>query len=74
MHPNLYVHEKLLAQRRQELERRAAYSYLLADLPRQRLVLLRHGAAQLGSLLVALGSRLQQLEQRQQQEHVAYHR
>ena len=74
MHPNLYIHEKLVAQRRRELEREVADSYLLADQPRQRLVLVRHLVAQLGSLLVALGSRMQQLEQNQQHEHVAYHR
>ena len=74
MQPNLYVHEKLVAQRRRELEREVAYSYLLAGQPRQRLVMVRHLMAQLGSLLVALGSRMQQLEQNQQHEHVAYHR
>lgn len=74
MHPNLYVHEKLVAQRRWELEREVAHSYLLAGQPRQRLVMVRHLMAQLGSLLVALGSRMQQLEQNQQREHVVYHR
>jgi hypothetical protein len=73
MQPNLYVLEKLVAQRRRELEREVAYSYLLAGQPRQRLVMVRHLMAQLGSLLVALGSRMQQLEQNQQHNHVAYH-
>ena len=62
MQPNLYVQEKLMAQRSQELDRKVAYSYLLVGQPRQRLVMLRHLMAQLGSLLVAFGSRLQQLE------------
>ena len=74
MQPNLYVHEKLVAQRSRELEREAAYRYLLAGQPRQRLVMVRHLMAQLGSVLVALGSRMQQLEQNQQHGHVAYHR
>lgn len=74
MHPNLYVHEKLLSQRSQERDREVAYRYLLADQPRQRLVMLRHTAALLGLLLVALGSKLQRLERNQQHEHVVYHR
>jgi hypothetical protein len=74
MQPNLYVYEKLVAQRRWELEHKVAYSYLLAGQPRQRLVMVRHLMAQLGSVLVALGSRMQQLEQNQQQEQVVYHR
>ena len=74
MHPNLYLHEKFLAQRSQELDRAVAYSYLLVGQPRQRVVMLRHLVAQLGLLLVALGSRLQQLEQHRSDEHVAYPR
>jgi len=62
MQPNLYVHEKLVAQRSQELDRKVAYNYLLVDQPRHHLVMLRHLMAQLGSLLVAFGSRLQQLD------------
>jgi hypothetical protein len=74
MYPNFYLHENLLAQRSQELDHKLKYRYLLADQPRQRLVTGRRGVALLGSLLVALGSRLQQLEQDQQHEPVAYHR
>ena len=75
MQPNPYIQEKLVAQRRQELDRELKYRYLLADQPRQRLAMVRHLVAQLGSLLVTLGSRMQQLERsREHEQHVVYHR
>jgi hypothetical protein len=62
MGPNVYVYEKLVAARREELRREMERYRMLARLPRQRTG--QHAIASFGILLVKIGMRLKQLEQR----------
>ena len=67
MLPNYYLQEKLIQAHHEELLRQAEQQRLLAHLPGYRESLARHLTGKLGILLVALGTRLQRLEQRSKQ-------
>jgi hypothetical protein len=62
MSSNYYLMEKLAEARRLELLREAEQQRLLNSLPQNRYRPARYLAAKIGMLLVALGSRLQQIE------------
>jgi hypothetical protein len=64
MSPNIYLMEKMYEAHRQELLLEAERERLLAQLPRHRLSLSRHVAGKLGMLLIWLGARLRQFEQK----------
>lgn len=64
MGPNMFLMEKLSEAHRQELLREAERERLLAQLPRHRWSVGRHVAAKLGVLLLKLGTRLKQFEQK----------
>ena len=73
MNYNPYLLEKLLVQREHELEGKLAQRRLLADQRKQQFAAVRHLAAQLGALLVALGSKLKQLDTERANEQAVYH-
>ncbi len=64
MGPNFYLIEKAYEVHRQELQREAERERLLAQLPRHRESVSRHVAGKLGVLLLWLGARLRQFEQK----------
>jgi hypothetical protein len=61
---NFYLNERLAKAHRQELLREAERGRLLAELPMHRRSVSRHIAGQLGALLLWLGVRLKQFEQK----------
>jgi hypothetical protein len=61
---NFYLNEKASETHRQELLQEAARSRLLAQLPRHRGSARRYIAGKLGTLLLWLGARLKQFEQK----------
>ena len=66
MVPDPYTLEKMALAHRQQLQREAEHERLLGALPGHSSHPLRHMAARLGTFLIALGTRLRQLEQPQQ--------
>lgn len=64
MGPNFYLLEKAYEAHRQDLLREAERERLLAQLPRHRGRVSRHVAGKLGALLLWLGARLRQFEQK----------
>lgn len=64
MGPNFYMIEKLSEAHRQEHLREAERERLLAQLPQHRRSASRHAAGRLGMLLLWLGARLKQFEQK----------
>jgi hypothetical protein len=72
---NLFIQEKLLEEHRQDVQRKLHRHYLLAGTHAYRRYhwsMARHVVALLGKGLIALGSRLEHVEQPDQQ--VAYNR
>jgi hypothetical protein len=63
MVPDLYTLEKMALAHRQQLQREAEHEQMLGALPGHSSHPLRHMAARLGTFLIALGTRLRQLEQ-----------
>jgi hypothetical protein len=59
---NHYIHEQLLATRRQEIQREVEQYRLVACLPSRRGSLLLHAVGMLGSLLVTVGTHLKKAE------------
>lgn len=59
---NHYIHEHLLATRRQEIQREVEQYRLAASLPSRRSSLLLHAVGMLGRLLITIGTRLKQAE------------
>jgi len=64
MDPNIYLIDKMCKAHSQELLRRAERERLLAQLPRHRQSLSRYVAGKLGVVLLWLGARLRQFEQK----------
>jgi hypothetical protein len=64
MGPNFYLIEKASEAHRQELLREAERERLLAQLPRHRGSVSRYAAGKLAALLLWLGARLKQFEQK----------
>jgi hypothetical protein len=62
MNFNVHYYDKLAAEHRQELQHEREQRRLLADLPHDNLA--RRAAGRLGVLLVALGTRLEEFDQR----------
>lgn len=60
----MYTHyyDKLIADRRQQMQADAAKQRMIASLPRRRVSVGRHALCKLGEALVMLGSRLERLE------------
>jgi hypothetical protein len=72
---NLFIHEKLLEERRQEMQRKMRQQEMLVGAHvyrRYHWVMVRHVVALLGKGLIALGSRLEHVEQ--PERRVAYNR
>ena len=67
MIPDRYTLEKLALAHRQQLLREAEYEQMLGALPGHSAHRMRHIAARLGTFLIALGTRLRQLEQSRKQ-------
>ena len=67
MVPDRYTLEKLALAHRQQLQREAEHEQLLGALPGHSSHRMRHMAARLGTFLIALGTRLRQLEQARKQ-------
>jgi hypothetical protein len=63
MIPDRYTLEKLALAHRQQLLREAEHEQMLGALPTHSAHRMRHMAARLGTFLIALGTRLRQLEQ-----------
>jgi hypothetical protein len=63
MVPDPYTLEKMALAHRQQLQREAEHERLLGALPTHSLRPMRHMAARLRTFLIALGTRLRQLEQ-----------
>ena len=63
MVPNPYTLEKMALAHRQKLQREAEHEQMLGALPMYSSHRMRHIAAKLGTFLIALGTRLRQLEQ-----------
>ena len=63
MVPNPYTLEKMALAHRQKLQREAEHEQMLGALPTHSSHWIRHLAARLGIFLIALGTRLRQLEQ-----------
>jgi hypothetical protein len=61
---NVHLYEKVLAQHHQDLQREIEHQHMLAHLPRHRRRLGRRAIGRLGVKLVALGSGMEQIEQR----------
>ena len=70
MLPNYYIHEYLMVERHQELQREMAELRLGAGLRRHHSSVAPRLAEKLGVLLVVLGTRLQRLEP--SGKHVVY--
>ena len=62
MIPDRYTLEKLALAHRQQLLREAEHEQMLGALPTHSAHRMRHMAARLGTFLIALGTRLRQLE------------
>ena len=67
MMPNIYIHEQLMFERQQELQREMEQQWMLAGLRRHRSGVVRRLAAGVGKILLALGTRLKGLESRGEQ-------
>ncbi len=63
MVPDRYTLEKMALAHRQQLQREAEHEQLLGALPGHSSHRMRYMAARLGTFLIALGTRLRQLEQ-----------
>ena len=61
MVPDFYTHEKLVLEHRHQLLREAEEEWMLADLPKHSSHSLQRLADRLGTYLIALGTRLQQV-------------
>lgn len=61
---NVHLYDKALAQHRQDLQHEIEQQRMLAHLPRHRRRLGRRAIGRLGVKLVALGSWMEQIEQR----------
>ncbi len=62
MIPNIHIHEQLMFEHHQELQREMAQQRLVAGLHRHHFSLARRFAGKLSVLLVALGTSLRQFE------------
>ncbi len=58
---NMYFHEWLLAERRQNIQREVEHHRIVASL-QSRKRLLHHTVGRLGMLLIVVGTRLRQVE------------
>jgi hypothetical protein len=67
MVPDTYTREKLALEHRQQLQRKAEVEQLLGESPERSSHVMRRMAARLGMFLIALGTRLKQLEQSRKQ-------
>jgi hypothetical protein len=63
MVPDPYTLEKMVLAHRRQLQREAEHEQVLGALPTNSSHPLRYMAARLGTFLIALGTRLRQLEQ-----------
>jgi hypothetical protein len=63
MVPDPFTLEKMVLVHRQQLQREAEHERLLGELPTHSSNWMRYVAARLGTFLIALGTRLRQLEQ-----------
>ena len=63
MVPDPYTLEKMVLAHRQQLQREAGHEQMLGELPTHSSYWMRYVAARLGTFLIALGTRLRQLEQ-----------
>jgi hypothetical protein len=70
MVPDIYSRDKLALEHRQQLQREAAVEQALGESPERSSHAMRHMAGKLGMFLIALGTRLRQLEQSRKQ--IAY--
>ncbi len=66
MSTHLHIQDKLLAEHRQDMQREMEQQRMLAGLPKNRQSLGRHAIARLGASLVAVGTWMEQVEQREQ--------
>lgn len=62
MVPDIYTREKLALEHRQQLHREAEVEQALGESPERSSHAMEHMAARLGTFLIALGTRLKQLE------------
>jgi hypothetical protein len=62
MMPNIHIHEHLMLERYQELQREMEQQRMVAELRRHRFGVVRRLAAGVGTILLALGTRLKGLE------------
>jgi hypothetical protein len=69
MIPNIQIHEQLMFERHQALQREMEQRRLLAGLPRYQFKLARRFAATVGELLIGLGSSLKRLEVSEQRAY-----
>jgi hypothetical protein len=67
MIPDRYTQEKFAHAHRQQLHREAEIERMLGESPEQSSHPMRHMVGKLGSFLIALGTRLKQLEQPRKQ-------
>ncbi len=67
MVPDIYTREKLALEHRQQLQREAEVEQALGKVPGHSSHAMRRMAARLGTFLIALGTRLRQLEQPRKQ-------
>jgi hypothetical protein len=63
MVPDRYTLEKMALAHRQQLQREARHEQMLGELPTHSSHRMRYMAVRLGTCLIALGTRLRQLEQ-----------
>ncbi len=68
---NLFLHEQLTAMHRQELHHRAEQRHLAAQASNQG-NMLRFTIGKMGTLMVALGTRLQRLDSQARIEQIAF--
>jgi hypothetical protein len=68
---NLFLHEQLAAMHRQELHHQAEQQHLAAGASGQG-YMLRFAVGKMGTLMVALGTRLQRLDSQARVEQVAF--
>jgi len=62
MSQNTYLYEMLAKERHQDIQREVARSRVLSVLPRQHQNFARHVVSRFGAMLIALGTRLEQVE------------
>ena len=67
MVPDPYTLEKTVLAHRQQLQREAEHEQMLGELPTHSSYWMRYMAAKLGTFLIALDTRLRQLEQPRKQ-------